>query len=153
MKIINASPKLGRPLSEEQIMEFLINSKIVHLGTVDNKGRPNIHPSWYYFDQSIEKFYINTPKNSAKTNNLRENRNIYFCIDDPNPPYKGVKGIGICIVHDDIDTMLPITEKLMTRYLGTINHPMAQATLSFTKNGDRVILEISPKYYSTWDYS
>ena len=50
MKIINASPKLGRPLSEEQIMEFLINSKIVHLGTVDNKGRPNIHPSWYYFE-------------------------------------------------------------------------------------------------------
>jgi hypothetical protein len=40
----------------------------------------------------------------------------------------------------------------MTKYLGSIQHPMAQKLMSFVKNGNSVIIEISPKYFSTWDY-
>ena len=40
----------------------------------------------------------------------------------------------------------------MTKYLGSMQHPMAQKLISFVKNGDSVIIEISPKYFSTWDY-
>ena len=41
----------------------------------------------------------------------------------------------------------------MIRYLGSLEHPMAKALMSSVKNGDSVILEVSPSYYSTWDYS
>jgi hypothetical protein len=41
----------------------------------------------------------------------------------------------------------------MIRYLGSLEHPMAKAPMSSVKNGDSVILEVSPSYYSTWDYS
>jgi hypothetical protein len=34
----------------------------------------------------------------------------------------------------------------MIKYLGNIQHPMAQKLMSFVKNGDSVIIEISPKY-------
>ena len=34
----------------------------------------------------------------------------------------------------------------MTKYLGSMQHPMAQKLISFVKNGDSVIIEISPKY-------
>jgi hypothetical protein len=47
---------------------------------------------------------------------------------------------------------VPITEKIMIKYLGKLEHPMAQALLDMQKKGKSVILEISPKYYSTWDY-
>jgi hypothetical protein len=41
----------------------------------------------------------------------------------------------------------------MVKYLGNIDHPMALALLDTQTKGQSVILEISPKYYSTWDYS
>jgi hypothetical protein len=34
-----------------------------------------------------------------------------------------------------------------------MQHSMAQKLMSFVKNGDSVIIEISPMYFSTWDYS
>ena len=153
IKIINASPDFGRALTEIEINEFLNSSKLnIHLGTIDDNHTPNVHPTWYYFDLVDKKIYIETSKLSKKANNLRRNNNIYFCLDDPSPPYKGVKGRGICTIHDDINHNIPIAEKIMTRYLGSIHHPMAQKLMSFVRNGDSIIIEISPKYYSTWDY-
>jgi len=153
-KIINASPEFGKSLTEQEINDFLASSKLnIHLGTIDDNGYPNVHPTWYYFDSTNKKIYIETSKLSKKTDNLRKNKNLYFCIDDPNPPYKGVKGRGTGRIHDDINHNILIAEKIMTKYLGSIQHSMAQKLMSFVKNGDSVIIEISPIYFSTWDYS
>ena len=76
-----------------------------------------------------------------------------FCIDDSNPPYKGVRGKGSVRIYKDVEFNLPIAEKIMVKNLGNIDHPMAQALLDMQRKGQSVILEISPKYYSTWDYS
>jgi hypothetical protein len=35
-----------------------------------------------------------TGRQSKKLENLAKNELIYFCIDDPNSPYKGVRGKG-----------------------------------------------------------
>jgi hypothetical protein len=40
----------------------------------------------------------------------------------------------------------------MVRYLGSLAHPMATSLMSNVKNRESVILEITPDYYSTWDY-
>jgi len=99
------------------------------------------------------RIYVETAKQAKKTYNLRKNENGYFCIDDPNPPYKGVRGKGSVKIHEDINFNVPIAEKIMVKYLGNIDHPMAKALLDMQKKGQSVVLEISPKYYSTWDYS
>ena len=47
MKILNAIPGFGVPLTEQGIKEFLTTKVLnVHLGTVDEKGDANIHPAW-----------------------------------------------------------------------------------------------------------
>ena len=154
MRILNASPGFGTQLTEDEIRNFLSNSKLnIHIATIDNKGDPNIHPTWYYFDTTNNKFYIETSKNSQKTENLNRNKMIYYCVDDPNPPYKGVRGKGKVGIHNDINYNMPIAEKIMVRYLGSLAHPMATSLMNSVKNGDSVILEITPIYYSTWDYS
>lgn len=154
LKILNASPGFGVPLSEQETIDFMKTGKLnIHLGTVDEKGHPNVHPTWYIYDPSKELIYVETSKQGKKTYNLRKNENVYFCIDDPNPPYKGVRGKGTVKIHEDINFNVPIAEKIMVKYLGNIEHPMAQALLNMQKGGQSVILEISPKYYSTWDYS
>ncbi|MDQ6865212.1 MAG: hypothetical protein M3044_15475 [Thermoproteota archaeon] len=106
-----------------------------------------------FFDPTNNKFYIETSKNSKKKENLNRKNIIYYCVDDPNPPYKGVRGKGKVKIHENIDLNIPIAEKIMVKYLGSLAHPMATSLMSNVKDGDSVILEITPNYYSTWDYT
>src|SRR5918994_2757640 len=102
MKILNASePGLGESMTEEEVIDFLSNSKLfARLGTIDEKEDPNVHPVWYYFDN--DRIYFETGKNSKKVRNIRKRNNIYFCIDETNPPYKEVKGKGKALIFKNI---------------------------------------------------
>ena len=62
-------------------------------------------------------------------------------------------GKGKVKIHEDINHNIPIAEKIMVRYLGSLAHPMATSLMGSVRDGDSVILEITPSYYSTWDYS
>ena len=45
MKIVHGSPGFGSKFTEEQAIDFLSNSKLnLLLGTIDDKGEPNVHP-------------------------------------------------------------------------------------------------------------
>ncbi len=154
MKILNADPKFGRPLTENQIKDFLGNSKLnIHIATIDEKGQPNIHPTWYYFDATKNKIYVETDKSSKKVENLNRNNLVYYCVDVPYMPYKGVRGKGNVRIHEDINHNMPIAEKIMVKYLGSIAHPIATSIMDTVRYGDSVILEITPSFYSTWDES
>ena len=154
MKVLHGSPGFGVQLSENEVKDFLSDSKLnLHLGTVDKDGYPNVHPTWYLYDESKGVIYIETGKESKKTNNLKRNDKMYFCIDEGNPPYKGIRGKGDVKILSNPDTNLPIAQRIMVKYLGSIDHPMAKLLLENVRNGNSVLLEIKPKYYSTWDYS
>ena len=116
LKILNASPGFGAPFNEQETTDFLKSGKLnIHLGTVDEKGHPNIHPTWYYYDPDNNRIYVETSKQGKKTYNLRKNENVYFCVDDPNPPYKGARGKGSVKIHEDINFNVPIAEKIMVK--------------------------------------
>jgi nitroimidazol reductase NimA-like FMN-containing flavoprotein (pyridoxamine 5'-phosphate oxidase superfamily) len=154
MKLLHGSPGFGVQLSESEIIKFLLDSKLnLHLGTIDPDRYPNIHPTWYIYDDTKDVILVETAKQSKKTSNLKKNDKIYFCVDDGNPPYKGIRGKGNVRISSDPETNLPIAEKIMLKYLGSIDHPMAKILLENVRNGNSVILEIKPMYYSTWDYS
>ena len=102
MRILNASPEFGKQLNEYETREFLAESKLnIHIGTVDSKGDPNIHPTWYYYDTNGDKFYIETSRNSKKIENMKGKRVVYFCVDDSKFPYKGVRGKGEIKIHEN----------------------------------------------------
>jgi Pyridoxamine 5'-phosphate oxidase len=154
LKILNANPYFGVPLTEQEIKDILTTGTLmIHLGTVDQMGHANIHPLWYYYDPSINKLYVQTGKQSKKTYNLRKNETIYFCIDNQNPPYKGVRGKASVKIHEDVNFNIPIAEKILIKYLGNLQHPSAQTLLNGQKKGQLVVLEINPIYYSAWDNS
>ncbi len=153
MKIINASPEFGSPLNEQEVKDFLSNSKLnLHLGTVNERNEPNIHPIWYYYDVTNDRIYVETSKHSKKLDNIRKNNTMYFCVDDPNPPYKGAKGRGTVNIHEKIDYNVEKGKKIWLKYLGSLEHPMASSLLSYMEKGESVVLEIIPDYFSTWDY-
>jgi hypothetical protein len=47
---------------------------------------------------------------------------------------------------------VPIIEKIVIKYLGSIEHHMSQALVSSIRKGDAIILEVTPKFYATWDH-
>jgi len=95
MRILNASPGFGTQLTEEEIKNFLCNSKLnIHIGTIDNKGDPNIHPTWYYFDATNNKLYIETYKESKKIENLNTRNTVYYCVDNQNPRTRELEARG-----------------------------------------------------------
>jgi hypothetical protein len=51
VRIINANPGMGAALAEEESKDFMTAHTIIHIGTVDDKGEPNVVPTGYYFDK------------------------------------------------------------------------------------------------------
>lgn len=152
MKIVHASPGFGSALTQQQVIDFLTNSKLnLQLGTADKNSEPNIHPVWYFYDN--EKLYVETSKTSKKVQNIKNNNNVYFSIDDETIPYKGVRGKATVKIFDQVDQMLPIAEKIMLKYTGSLDNEIAKFLLNGVKSGSSVILELNPKFYSTWDHS
>src|SRR5215204_5550278 len=85
------------------------------------------------FSQPMTKDEIITFLTSGK-------RNIYIAtLDEKNEP--------------NIDTVVPICENNMKKYLGSLEHPMAKELVNLAKKGESVAIEISPLYFSTWDDS
>ena len=151
MKIVNAIPGFGPQLSEQRVRDFLVNSKLnLQLATIDSKGEPAIHPVWYIFEN--EKLYVATPKKSKKAQNALKNNLIYYSIDDENMPYKGVKGKATVRLLESIDSNLNIAEKIILKYMGSLENDIGKFIISQIKEGNEAILEITPKYYSAWSF-
>ena len=149
MKIISAI--IGsHTMDKEEVVTFLENKLNLQIGTIDDEGDPNIQPVWFHYDKDREKFLIITPKATRKIKNLRNRPNIYFSIDDENLPYKGVKGKGIATIIQDPVRTVPEAKKIYMKYLGTLDHPIPRMILESVQKGNHVIIEIDPKFFSTW---
>jgi len=48
---------------------------------------------------------------------------VYYCIDQPTSPYKGVRGKAKVRVSEDVSYDMPIYEKMMLKYFGDLEQP------------------------------
>jgi len=151
MKIVNATSEVPG-MNREEIERFLDSKLNLQLATTDDHGEPNIQPVWFYYDKNGEKLIMTTSKLSRKTQNLRKRPVVYFSIDDENTPYKGVKGKGIASLLEDPEETVVHGDRISIKYLGTLDHPIAKMISEGSKNGNNVVVEITPRFFSTWDY-
>ena len=151
MKIISATSETPG-MTKEEIDRFLASKMMLQMATVDGQGEPNIQPVWFYYDKNREKLLITTSKLAKKVQNLRNKPILYFSIDDENLPYKGVKGKGSVTIIEDPNRTVLEGDKISTKYLGTLDDPIAKMITEHSKKGENVVIEISPKFFSTWDY-
>ena len=80
-------------------------------------------------------------------------RTVYFSVDTDAEPHKGVKGKGTAAILTALGKSVPLTEKIVAKYLGDLSTPMAKRIMDGVRKGSEVIVEITPFYFSTWDYS
>jgi nitroimidazol reductase NimA-like FMN-containing flavoprotein (pyridoxamine 5'-phosphate oxidase superfamily) len=141
-------------VTETEVEGFLQSKLNMQLATLEPDGFPIIQPVWFHYEAAQNKLYTGTQKDSRKIRNIRKNPDkIYFSIDDENLPYKGVKGRGEARILDDIGRNVVLIEKINLKYLGTQDHPLAKRLIDNARNGVEVVIEISPKFYSAWDFA
>ena len=139
-------------MTEEEVDKFLESQLNLQLATIDEVGDPDIQPVWFEYDKDKKSLFIMTPKTSKKAQNIRRKSKIYFSIDDENFPYKGVKGKGEAKVLEDEQKIRLLVEKINMKYLGTLDHPIAKMLIDNTRNRIETVFEITPKFFSTWDF-
>jgi general stress protein 26 len=154
VKVIQALPGMPKPVTETEVNNFLLQSKLnIQIATIDEEGYPMIQPTWFLYDNESGKIYTGTQKMTRKVQNIRRNPDkIYFSIDDENYPYKGVKGRATARISEDIQKNLSVVEKINLKYLGTLEHPLAKMLMENTRNASEVVIEITPKFFSAWDF-
>jgi nitroimidazol reductase NimA-like FMN-containing flavoprotein (pyridoxamine 5'-phosphate oxidase superfamily) len=139
-------------MNQTEIDTFLVSSKTpLRLGTTNLKGEPNIHPVWY--DYVTDKLYFMSYKDALKVRNLKHNKTVYFSVDTDAMPNTGVKGKGTAIIVKDARKALSLSEKIVAKYLGDPNSSMAKSMIEEVRKGSQVLVEITPHYFSTWDYT
>jgi nitroimidazol reductase NimA-like FMN-containing flavoprotein (pyridoxamine 5'-phosphate oxidase superfamily) len=154
LKVIQAIPGMPAKVTEIEVEGFLQSKLNMQLATLEPDGFPIIQPVWFHYEAAQNKLYTGTQKDSRKIRNIRKNPDkIYFSIDDENFPYKGVKGRGKARILDDIGRNVVLIEKINLKYLGTQEHPLAKRLIDNAKNGVEVVIEISPEFYSAWDFA
>ena len=154
MKIIQAMPGMPSSVTDSEVKSFLENKLNMQLATIDPDGYPVIQPVWFYHDRNTGKLYTGTDKRTKKIQNIRENPDrIYFSIDDENFPYKGVKGRGGARILEDIQNNVTLVDKINLKYLGTLDHPLAKRLSDSARKGDEVVIEITPSFFSAWDFA
>jgi hypothetical protein len=55
-------------------------------------------------------------------------------------------------VVEDPKEIMPLVEKVNLKYLGTLDHPIAKMLMENARNGTEILLKISPRFFSTWDF-
>lgn len=154
MKLIQAIPGMPKPVTETEVEKFLEGKLNMQLASLDEEAYPNIQPVWFYYDKASKKIYTGTQKGTKKVQNIRRNPDkIYFSIDDENFPYKGVKGRGQARISEDREKNVSVMEKVNLKYLGTLDHPLAKMLMENARNGIEVVIEITPKFFSAWDFA
>jgi len=139
-------------MDRSEIDAFLARSKTpLRLGTTNSKGEPNIHPVWYDFVNN--KLYFMSYKEAVKVRNLKQNKTVYFSVDTDAMPNTGVKGKGTAIIVKDTGKALSLSEKIIAKYLGDLNSTMAKNMVDQVRKGEEVLVEITPHFFSTWDYT
>jgi len=78
---------------------------------------------------------------------------VYFIIDEEMLPNRCVKGKATVSISEDISKNLPIVEKMSLKYLGNLDNPDSKMFIDMTKNGETSVVEVTPKFYATWDMS
>ena len=151
VRIVKAMPE-APGMSLIEVEEFLSKQKTpMRLGTSDPNGDPQIHPVWYHYANG--RLYLMSDKNVRKVRNIRKKSIVYFSVDTDATPNRGVKGKGTAKIISESAKTVPMAEKIVTKYLGDSKSGYGKGLIDSVRNGSEVVVEITPRYYSVWDYS
>ena len=151
MRIVAADP-MARVLTEDEVRALLAEPIAMHLGMVDAKGWPVVNPVWHVFEDAVFRLVVG--KTSHKANVLREHPRAYFAVDTgATGNVRGVRGrAGVRVIDGDAALALSVCRKALLKYTGTDTGADAEEMLSWARNGDMSVVELTPTVFRAFRY-
>ena len=118
----------------------------LRLACTTESGWPIVLSLWFVYRNG--KLYCATQESARVVEYLKNDPRCGFEIAEDRPPYCGVRGQAKATIHKDIG--VEILEKLLDRYLGNLENPLAQKLLS--KADAEVAIELEPTQVYKWDF-
>lgn len=127
---------------------FLDSVRIpVRLACKTASGWPIVVSLWFVHQDG--KLYCATQKSARVVSYLQHDHRVGFEIAEDRPPYCGVRGQAVAAVDETIGR--EILERLLQRYLGGTDNPLAQKLMA--KADREVAIVLDPVQVFSWDFS
>ncbi len=132
----------------EDVERYLREIRIpLRLACLTPSGWPMVLSLWYLYRD--KQLYCATQQSAKVVQYLRHRPECAFEISADQPPYCGVRGQALVTLDQ---TRGPeILQRLIVRYLGQSDLPLAQKLLARSEN--EVALVIKPSNIFTWNFS
>ncbi len=130
------------------LKQYLAQVKIpLRLSCTSNSGWPIVLSLWYLYEDGC--LYCATPQAAKVVSYLAAEARCAFEIAADQPPYCGVRGRALATIEPDRG--LEILERLLIRYLGGTDNPLAQQLLG--RSQVEVAIRLAPQSQHTWNFS
>jgi len=135
-------------VAEESIQQYLQEIKIpLRLSCVDEAGWPVVLSLWFHYEDG--SFYCATPERAKVVSYLRREPRCAFEVAADQPPYCGVRGRALATIKPE--TGLKVLERLLDRYMGSTDNPLAQKLLN--RNEPEVAIRLEPQSFHSWNFT
>lgn len=135
-------------MSDDSIQNYLQAIKIpLRLSCVDEAGWPVVLSLWFLYEDGY--FSCATPERARVVGYLQREPRCAFEVAADEPPYCGVRGRAVATI--DQETGLHILERLLVRYLGGTDNPLAETLLS--RDVPEVAIRLEPQSFHSWNFS
>ena len=141
-------PKIRGPWEEQEARQFLTDAVIpLRIGVIIPSGDPLVMSLWFLLDG--DEFLAATRPTSMLVRCLEASPSCGFEIAVDAPPYRGLRGQAA--VEIDNDSGAATLDRLLLRYLGTLESPLALQLRA--RSSDETCLRIRPKSLTSWDFT
>ena len=135
-------------MTEDSIKKYLQEIKIpLRLSCVDEKGWPVVLSLWFLYEDG--SLYCATPERARVVGYLRREPRCAFEVAADQPPYCGVRGRAVATI--ETETGLRVLERLLTRYVGGTDNPLARKLLN--RDEPEVTIRLKPQSFHSWNFS
>ncbi len=119
----------------------------LRLSCLSPSGWPVVLSLWYLFEN--DTLYCATPQNAKVVDFLLAEPRCSFEVASDAPPYCGVRGRAMATINERRG--VEILERLLVRYVGDLNAPLAKNLLN--RNVVEVAIQLVPQTVYTWNFS
>lgn len=133
-------------MSEQAVREFLEGKHVGVLGINRRRGGPQLSPVWYSYEDGC--IWIPTELKVAKVANIARDPEVSFCVDDKEPPHKGV--VMYCAAEIITEDIFERRQRIMSRYVGD---EVGASVAAEPRPLGIALLRLRPHHTYSYDYS
>lgn len=140
-------------MSEDEVLAFLDEERVLTCATQGPRGFPHLMPLWYVVRD--RRLWAWTFAKSQKVRNLERDPRATLQIEDGHDQYHLLRGVVLeteVTLHRDTDDVTALGLEIFRRYGGTDELPDEVRDMVLKQAPKRVGLEFVERHRSTWDH-